>query len=147
LLSQLDFVIASIHSGFGQPQRTIMKRLRQALENPHVDMIAHPTGRLIGKRQGYDVDIDLLFQWAKETNTILELNGDPNRLDLSAKNVRKAQAAGVKIAINTDAHRVEQLDGIAFGVGTARKGWIEKRNVLNTQPPEQLLRFLKEKRV
>ncbi|GER67047.1 DNA polymerase/3'-5' exonuclease PolX [Weizmannia acidilactici] len=146
LLSRLDFVIASIHSGFGQSRTQIMKRFRRAFENPHIDMIAHPTGRLVGKRQGYDVDIDLLIQWAKETNTILELSGDPNRLDLSATNARKAQEAGVKIAINTDAHSIRELDNIAFGVGTARKGWIEPKNVVNTFSREQFIRFLNEKR-
>lgn len=145
VLSGLDFVIASIHSGFGNSRAQIMKRLHSALFNPHVDMIAHPTGRLIGKRQGYDVDLDLLFQWAKETGTILELSGDPARLDLSAACAREAQAAGVKIAINTDAHATAELGNIAFGVGTARKGWIERKNVVNTYTKEQLLDFLKQK--
>ncbi|KHD86952.1 DNA polymerase/3'-5' exonuclease PolX [Heyndrickxia ginsengihumi] len=143
ILEQLDFVIASIHSSFNQPQDMIMKRLKKACENPHVDMIAHPTGRLIGKRNGYDVDVDQLFQLAIDTNTILELNADPNRLDLSAEFVRKAQAAGVTIAINTDAHRIQELEHIAFGIGTARKGWIKKQHVINTYSKDRLLSYLK----
>lgn len=104
-----------------------MKRLRTALENKHVTMIAHPTGRLLGRREGYDVDTDLLIELAKETNTVLELNANPNRLDLSAKLLKQAQDAGVKVAINTDAHTLEMLEDMETGVAAARKGWIQKR--------------------
>ncbi|RBN37137.1 DNA polymerase/3'-5' exonuclease PolX, partial [Priestia megaterium] len=104
MLAELDFVIASIHSSFSQSREEIMNRLKQALNNVHVDLIAHPTGRLIGRRNGYDVDIDMLIELAKETKTALELNANPNRLDLAAEHIKKAQEAGVKIAINTDAH-------------------------------------------
>ncbi|MEK4222810.1 MULTISPECIES: DNA polymerase/3'-5' exonuclease PolX [Bacillus] len=142
LLSQLDFVIASIHSHFSQSRSTIMKRLRTALENPYVRLIAHPTGRLIGRRQGYDVDIDLLIEWAKETNTALELNANPHRLDLSADHLRKAQEAGVKFFINTDAHAVDQLRFMEIGVKAARKGWIKRKNILNTLDAKQMKRFL-----
>ena len=145
LLQEMDFVIASIHSAFSQPREKIMERLKTALYNAHVDLIAHPTGRKIGKREGYDVDIDLLIQLAKETNTALELNANPNRLDLSSENIRKAQANGVKIMINTDAHKMETLDHMKIGVSTAKKGWIKKTTVLNTLDIHELLAYLHDR--
>lgn len=142
ILKELDIVIASIHSAFSQPCEKIMMRLRTALENPHVDIIAHPTGRLIGRRDGYDVDIDRLIAMAKETNTALELNANPHRLDLSYVHLKKAQEAGVKIAINTDAHKTTMLSHMGIGVASARKGWIKSSSVLNTYKLEDLLQFL-----
>lgn len=145
LLAELDVVIASIHSSFSQPRETIMKRLKNALINAHVDIIAHPTGRLIGRREGYDVDIDLLIELAKETNTALELNANPHRLDLSYEHLRKAQDAGVKLVINTDAHNIENLDYMDIGVSFAKKGWIQKSSVLNAMEKEELFYFLYER--
>jgi DNA polymerase (family X) len=142
LLADVDVVIASIHSSFSQPEEKIMNRLKNALINAHVDIIAHPTGRLIGRREGYPVNIDMLIQLAKETNTVLELNANPHRLDLSAENVRKAQNSGVKIAINTDAHHRDTLSHMEIGVASARKGWILKENVLNALNKDDLLHFL-----
>ena len=142
LLSELDLVIASIHSSFSQPQDMIMERLKTALMNKHVDIIAHPTGRVIGRRGGYDVDMDALIQLAAETNTALELNANPNRLDLAAKNVKKAQEAGVTIVINTDAHSMEMLDNMEVGIANAKRGWLKKETVLNARREEQLLSFL-----
>ncbi|TDW05192.1 DNA polymerase (family 10) [Bacillus badius] len=142
ILSQLDFVIASIHSSFSQPQETIMARLKTALENPYVDLIAHPTGRLIGRRDGYAVDMDQLIQLAKETNTALELNANPHRLDLCADHLKKAQEAGVKIFINTDAHAIEHLDFMEVGAKAARKGWLRPETVVNTYNKEDFLAFI-----
>ncbi|MGG5254841.1 DNA polymerase/3'-5' exonuclease PolX [Neobacillus sp. SM06] len=142
LLKELDFVIASIHSAFSQPRNQIMARLQTALKNVHVDLIAHPTGRLIGRRDGYDVDLDLVIELARETNTALELNANPNRLDLCAEQLKKAQEAGVKIFINTDAHKIATLAHMEVGVAAAKKGWIRKSSVLNTLEPEDLLKFL-----
>ncbi|WP_026563376.1 DNA polymerase/3'-5' exonuclease PolX [Bacillus sp. UNC41MFS5] len=142
LLADMDFVIASIHSAFSQPREKIMERLKTALTNAHVDLIAHPTGRKIGRREGYDVDIDLLIQLAKETNTALELNANPNRLDLAAEYLRKAQDAGVKILINTDAHKMDTLKHMEIGVSAAKKGWIKKSSVLNALDKNDLLEFL-----
>ncbi len=142
LLEQMDIVIASIHSAFSQPRDKIMERLTAALKNLHVDIIAHPTGRLIGRRDGYDVDIDLLIKLAKETNTVLELNANPNRLDLASEHLKKAQEAGVKIVINTDAHKAGTLAHMGIGVSTAKKGWIKKESVLNTLELDELLDFL-----
>ncbi|WP_445612834.1 DNA polymerase/3'-5' exonuclease PolX [Geobacillus sp. YF-1] len=146
VLEELDFVIAAIHSGFKQPRETIMKRLEAALFHPYVDVIAHPTGRLIGQRAGYDVDIERLIELAAETKTILELNANPNRLDLSAAYVKKAEEAGAYIAINTDAHHLDMLDDMSVGVAAARKGWIKKDTVVNTWPLEKLQQFLRGKR-
>jgi DNA polymerase (family X) len=145
ILKEMDIVIASIHSAFSQPKEKIMNRLKTALENHHVDIIAHPTGRLIGRRAGYEVDIDLLIELAKQTNTVLELNANPNRLDLASEHLRKVQEAGVKIVINTDAHKLDTLAHMEIGVSTAKKGWIQKSSVLNTLDRTELLQFLQRK--
>ncbi|WP_417900807.1 DNA polymerase/3'-5' exonuclease PolX [Bacillus haimaensis] len=142
LLEEMDLVIASIHSSFSQKREVIMERLKTALENNHVDIIAHPTGRLIGKREGYDVDMEMLIRLAKDTDTALELNANPHRLDLASKYVRMAQDAGVKLVINTDAHSIDMLEHMETGVATARKGWIRKENVINTWTEDKLKRFL-----
>lgn len=142
LLEGLDIVIASIHSSFSQPREKIMQRLKNALTNIHIDIIAHPTGRLIGRREGYDVDMDMLIQLARETNTVLELNANPHRLDLSYEHIRKAQDAGVKIVINTDAHKMDTLEHMEIGAGAARKGWIKTSNVINALDKNDLLDFL-----
>ncbi|OZM57923.1 DNA polymerase/3'-5' exonuclease PolX [Lottiidibacillus patelloidae] len=143
ILEELDFVIASIHSSFSQNQETIMKRLETALRNPHVDLIAHPTGRIIGRRDGYDVDLNKLIQLAKETNTALELNANPNRLDLATEWLMKAEEAGVILAINTDAHHLDMLEDMEIGVSYAKKALLSKSSVMNTWDEEKLLSFLK----
>lgn len=145
LLSEVDFVIASIHSSFSQSREKIMERLKTALNNPHVDLIAHPTGRLIGRRDGYDVDIDELIELAKETNTALELNANPHRLDLCAEYLKKAQEAGVSIMINTDAHNIDMLNHMSIGVSAAMKAHLRRSTVLNTKSIDELLAFLQRK--
>lgn len=142
LMEEMDIVIASIHSSFSQKREVIMERLKTALDNYHVDIIAHPTGRLIGRREGYDVDVEMLIQLAKETDTALELNANPHRLDLASHYVRLAQDAGVKLVINTDAHSIDMLDHMEVGVAAARKGWIKKENVINTWSLDELKKFL-----
>ncbi|MGG0644700.1 DNA polymerase/3'-5' exonuclease PolX [Sporosarcina gallistercoris] len=132
VLAQLDFVIASIHSSFNQPQEQIMERLHSAMKNPYVDLIAHPTGRLIGKRDGYDPDVPQLIEWAAKYDKILELNASPHRLDLDKEYLEMAQKAGVRISINTDAHATEQLELMAIGVEYAQKAWLKKETVVNT---------------
>jgi DNA polymerase (family 10) len=144
VLDGMDFVIASIHSSFSQPQDVIMKRLKTALDHHRVHMIAHPTGRLIGKRNGYEPDVEMLIQLAKETDTVLELNANPNRLDLSAEHIRKAHEAGVKVAINTDAHNLDMLEDMKTGVSTAIKGWVKAENVINTWDLDKLQSFLRK---
>ena len=140
LLSELDFVIASIHSNFSQTQEQIMDRLHTAMKNPHVDMIAHPTGRIIGQRDGYNPDVPQLIQWAKEYGKVLELNANPYRLDLATEHLIMAQEAGVKIAINTDAHAIDQLNYMEIGVKYAQKAWVKKETVVNAWPVEQFIR-------
>lgn len=142
VISGVDFVIASIHSAFSQDKQLIMERLINALESHHVDLIAHPTGRIIGRRPGYDVDIDDLIEIAKKTNTALELNANPHRLDLAPEWLKKAQAKGVKLMVNTDAHSVEMLNDIVIGVGSARKGWLKKESVINTWDLVDVVRYL-----
>ncbi|MBU5466564.1 DNA polymerase/3'-5' exonuclease PolX [Virgibacillus sp. MSJ-26] len=140
-LKKMDFVIGAIHSSFNQSEEQIMERLYAALDNPYISIIAHPTGRLIGRREGYKVNVDKLIERAKETNTALEINANPNRLDLSAQWVRQAQALGVVLAINTDAHSYKMLNHMKYGVGVARKGWIQKETVINTWTKEKLMSF------
>lgn len=143
VLSQLDFVIASIHSSFQQPREQIMERILTAMKNPHVDMIAHPTGRIVGQRSGYDPDVEQLLDWAKEYGKIVELNASPYRLDLAVEYLEMAQEKGVPVAINTDAHAVNQLEVMAIGVRHAQKAWLKKDHVVNTWPLERLREYLK----
>lgn len=144
VLGQLDFVIASIHSSFQQPREQIMERILTAMKNPLVDMIAHPTGRIVGQREGYDPDVEQLLDWAKEYGKIVELNASPYRLDLAVEYLEMAQEKGVPVAINTDAHAAEQLEVMAIGVRHAQKAWLKKDNVVNTWPLEKLRAFIKK---
>lgn len=146
VLKELDFVIASIHSSFSQDKAAIMKRLEAACMNPYVRLIAHPTGRLLGRRRGYSVDVDQLIELARASGTALELNANRNRLDLSAKWLVKAQAAGVRIAIDTDSHSIEMMDEMTLGVQMAVRGWIRPETVLNTLSLEALSTLLKQKK-
>lgn len=145
VLAQLDFVIASIHSSFSQSQEQIMERLHSAMKNPHVDLIAHPTGRLIGKRDGYNPDVPQLIEWAAKYGKILELNASPHRLDLDKEYLEMAQEAGVKISINTDAHAVEQLELMDIGVEYAQKAWLKKDTVVNTWSLDQFKQRIVDK--
>ncbi|MHC5252126.1 DNA polymerase/3'-5' exonuclease PolX [Listeria kieliensis] len=144
-LEQLDFVIASIHSGFNQSEQEIMARLKTAAENPHVRLIAHPTGRVIGRREPYAVNVSELIRLASETGTALELNANPERLDLKAEHLEMATKAGVKIAINTDAHDTRHLDFMALGVRAGIKGWLTKTDVLNTLSKEAFRQFIEKR--
>ena len=139
ILASLDFVTASLHTSLSQPQEQVTDRLLNAIWNPHVDMIAHPTGRLFPDRPGADLDMDMILESAAETNTILEVNAHPQRLDLRDVHVRRALALGVKIAINTDAHHSDHFDFLHYGVATAQRGWAAAANVINTWPIEDLL--------
>ncbi|GAF64158.1 DNA-directed DNA polymerase X [Bacillus sp. TS-2] len=143
VLAEIDFVIASIHSSFQQSQETIMKRLENAIMNPHVDLIAHPTGRVLGRREGYQVDVEKLISLAKKYDTALELNANPKRLDLSAAWVKRANEEGVTIAINTDAHHIDMLEHMKYGVGIAIKGLVNKNSVLNSWSLEKFQHYLK----
>lgn len=145
VLQELDLVIASIHTAFKQEEKVMMKRILAAVENNHVDIIAHPTGRLIGRRAPYTVNVEVLIKAAKETGTVLELNANPNRLDLAPEYLEMAMKEGVPLVINTDAHRTDELENMGVGIGTARRGWVEPDLVINTWTLDQLLSFLKRK--
>ena len=146
ILEKLDIVVASIHSGFKQGREKITERMIAAIRNPYVNIIAHPTGRLISKREGYEVDLDKVIAACAETGTALEINCFYDRLDLSDINCRKAKDAGVMIAISTDAHHTDQMWMMELGVGIARRGWLEARDVINTLPLDKLMAVCKKKR-
>lgn len=143
ILAQLDIVVASIHSAFKQ---NVTERILVALKNPHVDIIAHPTGRLISRREGYAVDLPEIFEVAAQTGTALEINAYPDRLDLSDVNARRAIDAGVILAINTDAHEPVHLSDMKFGVATARRGWCTAENILNTKSFEELKQWKRSRK-
>ena len=143
VLKQLDVVVASIHSGFKNPKEKITSRMIRAMENENVDIIAHPTGRLITKREAYEIDLNTIFEAAKKTNTIMEINSYPERMDLKDVHVRAAVKAGVKLVISTDAHNADQLHFIKLGIGTARRGWATKNDIINTRSLEGMLKLLK----
>jgi DNA polymerase (family X) len=144
VLKELDFVIASIHSSFSQPQEKIMERLNTAIRNPYVHMIAHPTGRIIGQRDGYNPDIPQLIKWAAEYGKILELNANPYRLDLCIEHLLMAMELNVPIAINTDAHAIEQLLFMDIGTKYAQKAWVKKDLVVNTWSVKQFETFIQQ---
>ncbi len=146
VLRQLDFVIASLHSGLGQGREQITMRLLNAIRNPYVCMIGHPSARQYPKRDEVEADWDAVLDAAAEQQTILEINANPLRLDLKPELARLAKDRGVPLAINTDAHREEQLDLMDFGVTNARRGWVEARHVINTLPYEQFMMWLAERR-
>ncbi|GLC88355.1 DNA polymerase/3'-5' exonuclease PolX [Lysinibacillus piscis] len=143
VLKELDFVIASIHSSFTQSQDKIMARLLTAMQNPYVHMIAHPTGRIIAEREGYHPDMPQLIAWAKEYGKILELNANPYRLDLCVEHLEMAMAAGVPIAINTDAHDSAHLRFMDIGVRYANRAWLKKDMIVNTWTYEQFEAFIR----
>ena len=144
ILSEFDVVIAAVHSGLEQDRARMTRRLVKACRNKHVHIIAHPTGVHAGKRAAYDVDLKALCEAAVESNTALEINTCPARLDLNSANSFFAREQGVRIAINTDAHRLEHLDFMRLGVGVARRAWLSKGQVLNTLPLAELLKVLRK---
>ena len=146
ILAELDFVIASLHMGLRQPREKVTSRMLEAIENPHVDMIGHLTGRLIGKRDPADLDFEPIFKAAAARGVILEINSNPERLDLKDIHVRRAVEVGCLTAIDTDAHHPDHLDFRQFGVGTARRGWVEASSVVNTWTHKEVEKWLKRKR-
>jgi len=146
ILKGLDIVVASIHSGFRQSRQQITERLVSAMKNPYVSIIAHPTGRVIGEREEYEVDMDEFLRVAKETSTILEINAYPMRLDLRDIYIKRAKEMGISFVISTDTHIDYQLDFIRYGIGMARRGWLERGDVINTYPYNELMKRLGQKR-
>jgi DNA polymerase (family 10) len=146
LLAELDFVIASVHSGLASPRQKVTMRTLKAMDNPYVNCIGHPTGRLIGQREAMDLDIAAVINHAAQTHTALEVNANPWRLDLKDIHCRMAIEAGVKLAIGTDAHSTNGLGLMGYGVATAGRGWATKSDVLNTLPLAKLKSWIKTKR-
>jgi len=142
LLAECDVVVASVHMAQQQTERAITSRLILAIENENVDIIAHPTGRIIGQREPYDLDLQAVLEAAARTGTALEINAHPSRLDLSDVNARAARKMGVKIAINSDAHDTEQLLTMKYGLNVARRAWLEKKDLINALPLSDLQSFL-----
>ncbi len=143
ILKKLDVVGVSVHSLFDLSQKEQTDRIKKAISNPHADILFHPTGRLIQKREPHDVDVEEIIATAKKTGTVLEINGSPDRLDLKDEYIRKCVAAGVKMAIDSDAHNDSHFAFTGFGIAQARRGWTEKGDIINAWPLEKMLKFLK----
>lgn len=142
ILAELDLVVASLHTSMRQPREQITRRMLNAIENPHVDIIAHPTNRLLPDRAPSDLDMEAIFKAAAEHDTVLEINANPQRLDLTDIHARRALELGVTLAINTDSHRPGMMDELFYGVATARRAWAAPEQVINTWPQEKLLAWL-----
>jgi DNA polymerase (family 10) len=146
VLAECDIVVASVHMGMGQERAKVTRRTIQAMESPHVTIIGHPTGRLLGKREAMDLDIDAVIKAAVETHTALELNASWQRLDLKDTHARQAAEAGAMMAISTDAHSTDQLDQMEYGIRTAKRAWVTKDQVINTRTLAGLRKFIARKR-
>jgi DNA polymerase (family 10) len=143
LLAELDCVIGAVHSSFNQSEERITMRIIKALENPHIDIIAHPTSRLIGEREPTAVDMEAVFKAAVKYKKALEINAMASRLDLKDIHIHRARELGVMLAIGTDSHIAGQLKLMRFGIGMARRGWCESKHILNCHSLETVLAFLK----
>jgi DNA polymerase (family 10) len=138
-LAELDIVVGSVHSGF---KKNVTARMLKALENPHLDIIGHPTGRLISGREGYEVDLEAVLSGARRLGKALELNAYPDRLDLNEFHLKRARDLGIMISLGTDTHSAEGLEMMRFGVGIARRAWLEKKDILNCLPWSRLKKKL-----
>ncbi len=146
ILKKLDLVIISIHSGFHLSRKEMTQRIIRAIKNPYTCILAHPTGRLINKRESYKCDLEEILETAKQKEILLEINAFWARLDLNAPQARLARNKGIKMVISTDAHRTESLAMMQFGVATARRGWLKKQDIANTLPFDKLSKLLKKNR-
>ncbi len=142
-LKKLDYAIAGVHSSFKMEKTRMTERIIRAMKNPNIDIISHPTGRILKRRDEYQIDFDKILRAAKEYGVVLEINSFPERLDLNDQNIRRAKTAEVKMIINTDSHRKDQLRFMEFGIAQARRGWAEKEDIINAQPLEKLLKYFK----
>jgi DNA polymerase (family 10) len=145
VLAEFDIVFASLHVSLRQPGEQITQRLLNALQNPNVDVIGHPTGRLIPDREAADLDMETVFSAAAKSGVALEISAHPERLDLNDIYARRAIDLGILLSINTDAHSPGELDLMHFGVSTARRGWVQPQHVINTWAPEKLISWLKSR--
>jgi len=144
VLEKLDCVGAGVHMNFRLSREDQTKRLVRAMENPHLDILFHPTGRRIGKREPIELDFDAIVKAAKRTNTILEIDAHPERLDLKDEHIRRASAAGVLFSIDSDAHAASHFELLEYGIRTARRAWLTRRQVINTLPAAAMLKRLKQ---
>ena len=142
ILEEMDLVVAALHAGQRPDPESLTKRILGAMENEYIDILAHPTGRKILERQAHDLNLEKVFQTANDTGTFLELNSQPNRLDLKDIHVKKALEYRCLLAVNSDAHHVDQMDYMELGVATARRGWAGKKNIVNTLPLKKLIKLL-----
>jgi len=144
VLKELDYVNIGIHSHFKMSKEKMTKRILKAMSNPYITCLVHPTGKIVNKRDSYDLDLEKIFKFAKTNNVLLEVNSS-ERLDLNSLNIRKAKEMGCKFFINTDTHNLRQLERMEFGVNEARRGFAEKKDIVNTMPREEIEKFLKKK--
>jgi DNA polymerase (family 10) len=144
-LASLDLVVASLHTSLRQPREKVTERVINAIRNPHVDIIGHPTGRLIPDREGADLDMEAVLQAAAEAGVAMEINAHPARLDLDDVHARRAKELGIPLSLNTDSHSEEDMDLLFYGVATARRAWLEPKDVINTWPTKKLLEWLKKR--
>jgi DNA polymerase (family 10) len=145
VLRELDLTVCAVHSNFGLSSEKQTGRIIRAMDNRYFNILAHPTGRLINQREPYAVDLEAVMQAARDRGCFLEINGHPERLDLDDLHAKRAKELGVKLALSTDAHSIHNLDFMRFGVGQARRGWIEARDVLNTRPWKELAKLLRRR--
>jgi DNA polymerase (family X) len=144
ILKELDIVVGAVHSGFSAPEKKMTDRITAALENRRLDILAHPSGRLLGKRKAYDVNFDKVFEAAAANKKVLEINSQPSRLDLNDELIFRAKDFGLKFCISTDSHSISDLASIRYGLGQARRGWLEKEDVVNTYPYPKLNEIFKK---
>jgi len=144
VLTALDWVIASVHTSFAVSEKEMTARVLAAIENPHVNCIGHLTGRLIGRREPYGIDVEAVVEAAASTGTMIEINGNPNRRDLSEHHARLAVDAGVTLVLNTDAHGVETLNNMSYAVATARRAWLTAADVANTKGWRDFSKLIKQ---
>ena len=142
ILRELDLTVCAVHYNFNLPEKQQTERIIRAMDNPHFNILAHPTGRLINKREAYDIDLQAVMAAAKERGCYLEINAQPARLDLTDTNCKLARDLGLKVAISTDAHGIDQLEFMRFGIGQARRGWLNAGEVLNTRKLDELKKLL-----
>ena len=145
ILAEMDVVVVSVHSKFNMSRTDMTRRIVKALQHPRVNILAHPTGRLLGRREPYQVDMEEVVKAARDHGVMLEINAQPHRLDLNDAYAYMAREAGVKLVVSTDAHRVAELDHMRHGVDQARRGWCEKKDVANTLPLSTFRKLLQKR--
>jgi DNA polymerase (family X) len=142
VLEELDFVVISVHTLMDQDKKTMTDRVLRAMAHPSVDILAHPTGRQLGRRDPFELDVEAVLEAAAELSVAVELNANPRRLDLSDVHVQRAKELGVPVVISTDAHSLRELDNMRYGVDQARRGWLRPADVLNTRSAKGFRKWL-----